>query len=384
VCDGDPYCCTTAWDGICVTEADEQCGAGCTPPSTDGTCAGFFACASACGEANDACVLGCVDGTGPAALDDVYSVVTCLEDNGCYDAADPEAFNACAAASCSGELEACFGAVDDCCEPHDGPGCSNEAVKSCVCEADSYCCTVAWDSLCVDEADGCGAGCTTSADADCGGFFACTEPCEDEACVQACAAATDPEELQLASALVDCLEANGCYDETTPEAFNACAIAGCGPLLDACFASAAGDCCAPHDGPGCSVSAVEACVCTADPYCCTTAWDSLCVDAAGSTCGAACTTAGDCCEAHDAPGCADAAVEACVCGADPYCCATAWDDLCVSAAGDSCGGDCGGGDDASCVGHCGDDAPSGCWCDELCVGNGDCCEDACAACGQCG
>jgi hypothetical protein len=38
---------------------------------------------------------------------------------------------------------------------------------------------------------------------------------------------------------------------------------------------------------------------------------------------------------------------------------------------------------ASCGGACGQEAPAGCWCDADCVANGDCCDDACAACGHC-
>lgn len=48
------------------------------------------------------------------------------------------------------------------------------------------------------------------------------------------------------------------------------------------------DACAvgPRMQPSCSDCA--AAVCALDPYCCDTAWDSLCVDEAASTCGAAC------------------------------------------------------------------------------------------------
>ncbi len=52
-------------------------------------------------------------------------------------------------------------------------------------------------------------------------------------------------------------------------------------------------------------------------------------------CGGA-TTAGDdggggaCCVASVSPGCSDATVESCVCAADAYCCATAWDSSCVN------------------------------------------------------
>jgi hypothetical protein len=37
----------------------------------------------------------------------------------------------------------------------------------------------------------------------------------------------------------------------------------------------------------------------------------------------------------------------------------------------------------SCTGSCGGQAISGCYCDNLCVGFGDCCPDACSLCGQC-
>jgi hypothetical protein len=35
---------------------------------------------------------------------------------------------------------------------------------------------------------------------------------------------------------------------------------------------------------------------------------------------------------------------------------------------------------ASCVGHCGEEAPAGCWCDEDCAEHGDCCADAESVC----
>jgi hypothetical protein len=38
---------------------------------------------------------------------------------------------------------------------------------------------------------------------------------------------------------------------------------------------------------------------------------------------------GACCTTSAGPGCADAAIEACVCASDSYCCSTAWDSACV-------------------------------------------------------
>lgn len=142
-----------------------------------------------------------------------------------------------------------------------------------------------------------------------------------------------------------------------------------------------GDCCTRHAEPGCADSECEACVCGADALCCNPSigWDSLCVRLAtddlacapecacpGSTptgtptstastsietetpavgtatptsteirtatsIAATPTVAGDCCTRHDEPGCADAECEACVCGADAFCCnpSIGWDGICV-------------------------------------------------------
>lgn len=39
---------------------------------------------------------------------------------------------------------------------------------------------------------------------------------------------------------------------------------------------------------------------------------------------------GDCCDEGQAPGCAHPAIEMCVCAKDPFCCETAWDQICVA------------------------------------------------------
>ena len=59
--------------------------------------------------------------------------------------------------TCPGDCGNCGG---DCCQPHNGVGCSDKAVTKCVCAMDSFCCEVSWDSLCVDEAiNDCKANC---------------------------------------------------------------------------------------------------------------------------------------------------------------------------------------------------------------------------------
>ncbi len=51
-----------------------------------------------------------------------------------------------------------------------------------------------------------------------------------------------------------------------------------------------------------------------------------CVDSGSSGGG----SGGACCTSSASPGCADAAIEACVCASDSYCCSSAWDGTCVS------------------------------------------------------
>ena len=95
-----------------------------------------------------------------------------------------------------------------------------------------------------------------------------------------------------------------------------------------------GPCCndSPPGVAGCIDAAVEAAVCAVDTYCCTTRWDSLCVGEVASVYGDNC----DCCEVSSAAeGCYDfnaadhEAVSDCVCAADPYCCSSRWDSICV-------------------------------------------------------
>jgi len=64
-----------------------------------------------------------------------------------------------------------------------------------------------------------------------------------------------------------------------------------------------------------------------------------------------------------------------------------WVQLETCGAGQKCsdpfgptGASCGEADDSSCWERCGEEAPGGCWCDDLCVENGDCCDDITEAC----
>ncbi|MBM4370619.1 MAG: hypothetical protein FJ098_03150 [Deltaproteobacteria bacterium] len=143
------------------------------------------------------------------------------------------------------------------------------ACVAAVCANDAYCCETAWDSVCVGEVD---QFCTTP----CGG----ASNCAADICTNAALPAQSP---------------------------------GCGPCVEA--------------------------VCAADPFCCngqSGAWDQYCVDGAADNPACASLCGGGClhseCDLGAAldPVCSPCAHE--VCTADPYCCNTEWDNVCVEEA----------------------------------------------------
>ncbi len=94
VCGIDPFCCDVAWDGICAAEAADLCG--------------------------DLCA-----GGGGADFDTMLTVF-------CGDCPQPPASN--------------------CCIANGGVGCDDPECQAIVCGVDPFCCDVAWDSICADEA----------------------------------------------------------------------------------------------------------------------------------------------------------------------------------------------------------------------------------------
>ena len=355
VCGQDPFCCDTQWDGQCVSEAG-QCGA---------DCSGGGPAAEDCGNGID---------------DDMDGAVDC-EDS-----------------QCAGAPECGTSGGGACCESSSEPGCSDAAVESCVCADDPFCCNNTWDNQCVSEADACG-GCNGG-----GGAPPAAEICgnglDDDG-----DGAADCDDL-------DC--------ETSPS---------CAPPP-----GGGGSCCEPSSAPGCSDATVEACVCAQDSFCCNNAWDDLCVGKVpkcGGACGGGappapevcgngldddgngaidcadvhCATTpacaapagGACCAATSSPGCAgSAAIEACVCGMDAFCCNNSWDSICVGEV-DQCGGSCDGGGAAPADACCATSGSPGCvespaieacvctddayccdvqW-DSICVGEAETCGSVC-------
>jgi cysteine-rich repeat protein len=355
VCQLDPNCCKNAWSAGCVALAKTDCSA-CAPPAVcgngkieppeqcdDGNTKNGDGCSSMCLKENAVC------GNGK------------LEGNEECDDGNTTAGDGCDA-GCQFEGHACV--------PRQTPGVADETVEACVCALDSFCCQTAWDSICVNEAIkdcqvNCGDPCTAhnnpgSNDPQitqcvCALDSFCCNNKWDSLCVskakQSCGACPTPVcgngKLEAGEQCDDGNTKNGdgcsasCMIETSVcgnskiEAGEECDD-GNTTAGDGCSASCQyeGHACVPRKTPGVDNEAVEACVCGLDPFCCNVAWDALCVQEAMGQCGVSC---GDPCTAHANPGSSKPAVTDCVCAIDSYCCKTSWDTLCASEAANNCG-----------------------------------------------
>ncbi len=135
-------------------------------------------------------------------------------------------------------------------------------------------------------------------------------------------------------------------------------------------------CCVANAGPFCSDADCCNLICASDSFCCTTAWDGICASAAQAQC-ASCaggdpncgTGSNDCCFPGVGPYCTDAACCNAVCAVDSFCCTTEWDAICAGEAGDLCANcaACGTGSQNCCV------ANDGPYCSDI-----DCCTIVCA------
>jgi hypothetical protein len=143
VCAADPYCCNTAWDGICVSEAAQLCGA-CEPEPEPESCP-HSECSA--GSALDASCSSCAD-------------AVCAADPFCCDVkwdglCVKQAQQSCA--TCEPGPQNCSHTACD-----KGPALA-ESCSPCaaaVCAQDPFCCATKWDNLCVSEANQlCGAEC---------------------------------------------------------------------------------------------------------------------------------------------------------------------------------------------------------------------------------
>ncbi len=289
VCAIDGFCCSTSWDSLCVGEAEDLCTCGgsdtgsCfssngTPYCNDTACCSIvcaidsYCCSvswdSICAnEANDFC-LGC---GGVSAGD-------CFVSNGTVGCNDESCCNAVCAVDdfccdtswdsiCADEAQSlCVGCGAEgsgsCFQSDATPGCDNAECCNAVCNVDGWCCSVSWDSICVNEAEDI---CLTCGGAGSGSCFSDDETpgCNDASC---CNAVCDADEF-CCSVTWDSI----CADE----AMDLCI--GCG-------APGSGPCGMANGTPGCKNANCCNLVCSVDPFCCNTLWDGICANEAQQMC----------------------------------------------------------------------------------------------------
>jgi Zn-dependent metalloprotease len=132
ICASDSYCCTTAWDGICVNEVASICGQSCAPPPpmcTHPLCTPGEKLTSTC----DPCVT-------KICAQDAYCCSTswdrvCVNEVGTI-CGKPCGGNTCAHPICTVGAKLTSG-----CDP-----CVTK-----ICAADAFCCNSSWDNVCVSE-----------------------------------------------------------------------------------------------------------------------------------------------------------------------------------------------------------------------------------------
>jgi hypothetical protein len=158
----------------------------------------------------------------------------------------------------------------DCCVGHDSPGCDNKPVEQCVCASDSWCCESEWDDACADLIEQLGCGHCTASD---GGD---PPPPSDDGSEPP--PSDDGGEPPPPSD--DGGEPPPPSDDGGGEPPPPSDDGGSEPPEEP--PAEGGDCCMASQTPGCADAAIEACVCMQDAYCCDTAWDGLCVDQVGT------------------------------------------------------------------------------------------------------
>ena len=296
------YCDASCVDfGDCCSDACSSCGycGGSTGYGCAGNCGGSSPdescyCDDLCVSYGDCCSDACSEcGFCPCEPD--CSGKECGDD-GCGGQCGPcPVGEACYAEICevhcgNGECEAdlgetCASCADDCgacelssgCELLEQPSCGGCLCEACVCEADSFCCDMAWDSSCVkeclSECGGCGesAGCVAHEGSGCDGCGCeacvceknayCCETAWDDACVVSCQVDCGSDcALQTCDVDLDCADGDPCTIDTCPEAGKPC------------HHEVTTECCSPAEGcddsDDCTTDLCTQSGCSAAGHCC--------------------------------------------------------------------------------------------------------------------
>jgi hypothetical protein len=253
ICAVDSFCCTVAWDSICVMEVESICGEICPASCGDGICGASEDCSS--------CAADC--GTCPSCGNGV-----CEWGEDC--------------SSCAGDCGSCPTCGHDKCVTGDPLAASCDACTASICAVDPFCCTVSWDVLCVAEVTSvCGETCTTTGCGDgvCGLLEDCTScPADCGACPTCGDGTCDPMTETCGSCPTDCGACPTCGDGT------------CNPMTETC-GSCPTDCGAcPSCGDGTCGPGEDCATCATDCGTCSTCGDGVCafLTESCSTCPADC------------------------------------------------------------------------------------------------
>ncbi len=156
-------------------------------------------------------------------------------------------------------------AAGSCFEANDVPGCDFDACCNAVCDVDPFCCDVAWDQICVNQAQSICLTLSCTPDAgDCNDANG-SPGCNDAACCE----------------LVCALDFFCCDTEwddlCVDQALDICDLkVVCG--------EGAGPCDEANGTPGCDDIACCDLICAQDDFCCDVEWDQICADAAIEEC----------------------------------------------------------------------------------------------------
>jgi hypothetical protein len=184
VCAQDSFCCENVWDDLCAAlvvdmgcgdcDVSDPNGPGTTtsgghddgdPPSTStGGASSTGGATGADGDGTNVPSSGdCCEANGTPGCDDAgLETCVCASDDYCcsneWDDVCVGGIEKFGCGSCTDEETGDEPGPGDCCEAKPGPGCSAPAIESCVCAQDAYCCSTAWDALCVQQVASFGCG----------------------------------------------------------------------------------------------------------------------------------------------------------------------------------------------------------------------------------
>ncbi len=229
------------------------------------------------------------------------------------------------------------------------PCCDDPECCELICGIDPFCCDIVWDKICANEALTLCRSITCPAG--CGPLPCCGNPETGSCCFDDGTPCCDDIRCCVTVCGVDpfCCDIHWdqvCIDESCNLCqFVDCCSTACGIGVPPACGPGAGDCFIANGTPGCDDCECCALVCSTDPFCRDAAWDSGCASLARLICGSVkccgLPGTGNCCVADGTPCCEGAACCEIVCRHDPFCCDTAWDEICVDEAHRFCGEPCG-------------------------------------------